>query len=84
MSDMALTTGALTTSGIVKTGAGKLCYAEADNAPISLYDGLSSSALLICTISSSDGARSFNTPVAFNAGLFITVASSGVGVVHTG
>lgn len=82
MSDLSLATGALTTNGAVVTGAGKLTYAEAGAGAVALYDGTSTSGNLITAIPSST-YRSFNTPVKFNDGLYITVAS-GSAVVHTG
>jgi len=80
MSDLALTTGALTTNGTVRTGAGKLAYVEAGAGAVALYEG-STSGNLISAIPSST-FRSFQTPVKYGDGLYITVAS-GSAVVHT-
>ena len=82
MTHLAIATGALTTNGVVRTGAGVLTYAEAGAGAVSLYDGLTTGANLIATLSSSK-SRSFDCPVKFNAGLYITIGS-GSAVVHTG
>ena len=82
MSDLALTTGALTTDGVVRTGMGKLTYAEAGGGAVSLYDGLSTSGTALIATLPSSTYRDFRTPVKFNDGLYITIASS-VAVVHT-
>jgi len=78
---LSLTTGALTTNGIVRTGHGVLTYAEAGGGAVALYDGLSTTANLISRIAANTNIN-FNAPVQFNAGLYITVASSDA-VVHT-
>ena len=84
MSDLSIATGALTTNGIVRTGAGKLTYAEASTGGAAvLYDGLSTSGTNMITNLPTNSRISFDTPVKFNAGLYITVVTTNPAIVHT-
>ena len=83
MSDLALTSGALSTSSTVRSEMGKLTYASAGSVAIVLYDGTSSSGQVIDTLAATQKV-SYDTPVKFGDGLFVTVASTtGTAVVHT-
>lgn len=83
MSDLALTLGGFTTNGIVRTGAGKLTYAEASTGGAAvLYDGLSTSGKIIANLATNT-QRDWSTPVKFNAGLYITVGTTDPAIVHT-
>lgn len=75
----AITTGQLSTNGVVKTGQGTLTYAEAVGGNISLYDGTSTGGDLISTITSSN-YRDFSTPIKFNDGLYITLTAGSASV----
>ena len=69
------TSGALTTNGIVAAGTGMLSNIIAGAGAVSVYDGLSTSGTpLIATVPSSS-VRSFDPPVKYATGLYITVAS---------
>jgi len=87
MSDLALTSGAKTTNGVVRTGMGKLTYFEASIGAVALYDGLTTGGLLIANITTGstlgvgDRHRAFTTPVKFNDGLYVTIGS-GNAVIH--
>ena len=85
MSGQALATGAISTNTTVSTGAGVLTALHAGTgAAMSAYDGASSTTKLL-GVAPALGAVTYHTPVGFNDGLFISVASTtGVGVAHTG
>ena len=76
--------GAISTDSTVRTGHGVLTYIESGQATISVYDGISSTGLLIAQ-ATTGASKSFDTPVQFGTGLFVSVASTtGIAVVHTG
>lgn len=83
MSDLAISSGALSTDSAVRSEMGKLSYASAGSVAIAIYDGTSSTGLLIDTLAATQRI-SYDTPVKFGTGLFVTVASTtGIAVVHT-
>jgi len=83
MSDLALSLGGHTTNGVVRTGAGKLTYVESSTTGAAVvYDGLTTSGNMIANVAANNRI-SFNTPVKFNDGLYITVATTDPCIVHT-
>ena len=83
MSDLAITRGGHTTNGVVVTGMGKLTYAEGSTTGAAvLYDGLTTSGKMIANLPANTRI-SFDTPVKFNDGLYITVATTDPHLVHT-
>ena len=81
-SPKSISSGSLTTNGIVVAGSGVVTHVEAVGGTAILYNG-STSGDLISTVTSS-GYRTFTSPVTFgSSGLYITI-SAGAAVVHTG
>lgn len=82
--NLSLASGAISTDTAVRTGHGVLTYATAGQSAIDIYDGLSTTGLLLDNLSTGQG-HVYDTPVQFATGLFVSVASTtGVAVVHTG
>jgi len=81
---LSIASGALSTDSTVRTGHGVLTYATAGDAAIDIYDGLSTTGTLMDNLIANQ-AHSYNTPLKFGDGLFVSVASTtGIAVVHTG
>lgn len=81
---LALTSAVISTSTTVSTSQGILTYLGAGEVALMAYDGTSSAGVLLSPCAAGTG-RSFDSPVGFSDGLFVSVASTtGFGVAHTG
>lgn len=82
---LSIASGAISTDTQVRTGHGVLTYIEAVATGLTVFDGTSTTGLLLAQGSTTGVNISFNTPVKFGDGLFVSVASTtGIAVVHTG
>jgi hypothetical protein len=85
MSNIARTSGALTTSAVLASEPGLLYYAESiSSGTLALYDGTSSGGTLLVTLQSSaqEDHADFSTPVEYQTGLFASMSSTGQYLVH--
>ena len=85
MSNIARTSGALTTSALLANEPGLLYYAESiSSGTLSLYDGTSTSGILLVTLQSSaqEDHTDLSTPVRYQTGLYAAIDSTGQYVVH--
>lgn len=80
-----VSTGALTADTIVRTASerGMVTYAESLAAAANVYEGTDATGKLLFSLAAGERI-SFDTPVRFEAGLFVDWNAGGIVVLHIG